>query len=405
MRDDALWVVHTLREAGFEALLAGGCVRDMLLGLHPTDYDVATNATPEQVAGLFKRVLMVGAKFGVAMVMRRRRTIEVATFRDDLSYADGRRPTGVRFSSPREDALRRDFTINGMFYDPVTEDVIDYVGGQGDLRTGVIRAIGDPDRRMAEDYLRLLRAVRFAARFDFTLETATREAIERHAPHLARISGERIRDELEKMLAGANPAAAMAQVHGLGLAEPIFGARIADEASWQVIMRRLELLADQRDPTLSLACILADADVRTIRRLCRHWGAPNDLRDGLVHLATNLPRWKTAADLPLPTFKRFMASPTWNRLRKLWQVEERRLTGRDTQSRAIARRGDGIDPAQVAPPPLVTGDDLKELGLTEGPLLGRALRTLYDEQLDERLTSREQAMARAEALVRETKET
>ncbi|MFW6154754.1 MAG: CCA tRNA nucleotidyltransferase [Planctomycetota bacterium] len=401
-KEDALAVVRTLREAGFEALLAGGCVRDMLLGLHPTDYDVATNATPEQVAGLFKRVLMVGAKFGVAMVVRRRRTVEVATFRDDLSYADGRRPTGVRFSSPREDARRRDFTINGMFYDPIADEVIDYVGGQDDLRRGIIRAIGDPDRRMGEDYLRLLRAVRFAARFDFTIEPATREAIERHAPHLAQISGERIHDEMTKMLAGPNALAAMAEVHCLGLAEPIFGPSVAGQASWQAGMQRLERLADQRDPTLALACLLADADARTIRRLCRHWGTPNELRDGLVHLASNLPRWKTAADLPLPAFKRLMASQTWNRLCKLWRAEERRLTGGESQSRAIARRVEGIDPARIAPPPLVTGDDLKQLGLTEGPLLGRVLRTLYDEQLDEQLTTREQAMARAATLVRET---
>jgi len=398
---DALSVIRTLRAAGFEALLAGGCVRDMLLGLTPTDYDVATDASPEQVAGLFKRVLMVGAKFGVAMVLRGRRTVEVATFRDDLSYADGRRPVGVRFSSPLEDARRRDFTINGMFYDPIAEAVIDYVGGQEDLRRGVVRAIGDPDRRMAEDYLRLLRAVRFAARFGFTLETATREAIERHAPHLARISGERILDELRKMLAGPNVAAAMAQVHRLHLTEPIFGASVAAVPSWQAAGRRLELLGDARDATAALACLLADAGAGTIRRLCRRWGASNELRDALVHLATNLPRWRTAAELPLPAFKRLMAAPTWDRLQRLWAVEERRLTGDDARSRAIADRAAGIDPARIAPPPLVTGDDLKALGLTEGPRLGRVLRRLYDEQLDERLDTREQAMARAAALVRE----
>jgi len=398
-KQDALRVIRTLRRAGFEALLAGGCVRDMLLGQRPTDYDVATNATPQQVRKLFRRVLMVGAKFGVAMVLCRDRQVEVATFRDDLSYTDGRRPDGVRFSTARADALRRDFTINGMFYDPVTTEVIDHVGGQTDLGAGIIRAIGNPAQRLAEDYLRLLRAVRFAARLDFTLEAATAKAIRREGANLAKISGERIRDELEKMLAGPHAAAAMAMVHDLGLTEPIFGAKVADESTWSPVADRLAAVEQFRDPALSLACILADTDTRTVRALCRLWGASNEWRNTLVDLVLNLPRWRTAADMPLPAFKRLMARPTWDRLRRLWRIEETRLTGRDRESRRIARRAGAIDPAQIAPAAWVRGEDLKRLGLTEGPRLGRVLATLYDLQLAEQLPTRAAALRQAKVLV------
>jgi len=399
---DALRVIRTLRKAGFEALLAGGCVRDMLLGLRPTDYDVATNATPRQVKKLFGRVLMVGAKFGVAMVLCGKRTVEVATFRDDLSYSDGRRPDGVRFSTAREDVLRRDFTINGMLYDPIARQVIDHVGGQADLAAGVVRAIGDPARRLAEDYLRLLRAVRFAARFEFTLDPATARAIRREAPRLAKISGERIRDEVEKMLAGPHGDIAMAMVHELGLTEPIFGADVADKAAWSLIASRLAAAAKHRDPALSLACILAVEPTRRIRALCRHWGAPNEWRDTLTDLVVNLPKWKTAADLPLAAFKRLMARPTWDRLRKLWRIEEVRLTGRDRQSRRIARRAGRIDPDKIAPEPWVRGDDLKRLGLTEGRRLGRILAALYDLQLAEQVTTRAAALRKARELAVES---
>src|SRR5687768_16980392 len=199
-RDDALAVVRRLREAGHVAYFAGGCVRDQLMGREPKDYDVATDAPPARVRELFTKTDAVGAAFGVILVRQRRSMIEVATFRTDGSYADGRRPTEVTFSTAEEDAKRRDFTINGLFFDPVENKVIDYVGGQQDLKNNVLRAIGRPDDRFAEDHLRLLRAIRFAARFNLTIEPATDEAIARHAPHLARISPERIAEELRLML-------------------------------------------------------------------------------------------------------------------------------------------------------------------------------------------------------------
>src|SRR4051812_6760839 len=204
-RADAAAVVRRLRGAGHVAYFAGGCVRDLLLGRDPKDYDVATDAPPDRVRGLFRRTQAVGQAFGVILVYEGRSQVEVATFRSDGAYLDGRHPTGVRFTTAEEDAQRRDFTINGLFLDPLKDaplddQVIDYVGGRADLRAGIVRAIGDPERRFGEDFLRLLRAPRFAARLGFTIEPNTAAAIRRHAAQLSRISPERVGEELRTML-------------------------------------------------------------------------------------------------------------------------------------------------------------------------------------------------------------
>ena len=188
----AIEIVRHLQQHGWQALLAGGCVRDMLLGRPAKDYDVATNARPDEVMRLFPRTLKVGAKLGVVIVLTRGRQVEVATFRSEAGYEDGRHPGQVRFTSAAEDAGRRDFTINGMFYDPLRQQVIDYVGGQADLERRIIRTIGDPDERFGEDYLRMLRAVRFSTQLDFPVESATWAAVKRNAANISRISGERI---------------------------------------------------------------------------------------------------------------------------------------------------------------------------------------------------------------------
>jgi poly(A) polymerase len=213
-RKFAYQVVEQLRKAGYEALWAGGCVRDLLLELAAMDYDVATSATPEQVRSLFgqRRTLSVGAAFGVIIVLGAHASagqVEVATFRSDASYSDGRRPDSVVYSTAIEDAQRRDFTINGMFYDPLAEQIIDYVGGREDLQRGLIRAIGDADARIAEDKLRMLRAVRFAARFGFAIEAATQAALARHASELSIVSGERMASEMHKTLVAAGREAAL----------------------------------------------------------------------------------------------------------------------------------------------------------------------------------------------------
>ena len=210
-KQHATEIVRTLRERGHQAYFAGGCVRDLLLGHEPADYDVSTDATPRQVMQIFPQTFAVGEQFGVVLVpesggetgalARHGAVVEVATFRSDVGYSDGRHPDEVRFSKdPREDAQRRDFTINGMMLDPATNEVLDFVGGQDDLKAGIVRAIGDPERRFAEDKLRMLRAVRFAARFDYKIDPATLAAIDQLAPQIHQVSCERVREELTKML-------------------------------------------------------------------------------------------------------------------------------------------------------------------------------------------------------------
>jgi len=396
----ALQVLRRLRKAGFQALLAGGCVRDMLLGRRSSDYDVATDARPDQVRRLFRHVLLIGAKFGVAMVMIDSQKVEVTTFRSDLDYADGRRPEGVIFTTPRQDALRRDFTINGMFYDPQAREIIDYVGGQKDLRRGVVRTIGSPDERFGEDYLRMLRAVRFAVRLGFVLDPATARAVRKLAPRIVEISGERILDELGKMLVRDSAASALRLLHKLNLARAIVSDLFAQgDSPWQAAVARTEALPGRRDLTLALGALLCGLDEKAIANVTRRWGGSNDIRQAACWFSRNLRLWDKAEDIPLAELKRLMAGENFVRLRAIWRAEEKRLTGRQVHARRLTRRIGTIAPSQVAPPPLVTGEDLKAMGLREGPQIGLILRRLYNAQLDERLTSREQALTEVRNII------
>ncbi|HUS93232.1 MAG TPA: CCA tRNA nucleotidyltransferase [Phycisphaerae bacterium] len=380
-RSTALRVVRLLRKEGFQALLAGGCVRDMLLGRRSTDYDVATDATPRQVKKLFGHVLLVGAKFGVAVVIRGKQKVEVATFRSDLSYSDGRRPDGVRFSSPREDALRRDFTINGMFYDPVADEVIDYVGGRKDLAAGVVRTIGRADERFAEDYLRMLRAVRFAVRLGFRIAPATAAAVRRHAGKIVGISGERIYDELSKMLSGPSAAKALRRMEQLHLAAAVLPELFGDEALWPAAVARVEIVAARKDLVLTLAALLAELPGVRIDAVVRRGGASNELREALKWLGGHLGDWRLVATLPLPGFRRLAGSDHFERLRALWRAQERIETGGRGCDRAVRRRLKEIPDGIALPEPFVKGSDLLAMGLAEGPELGRLLWEAYDAQL------------------------
>jgi poly(A) polymerase len=333
------------------------------------------------------------------MVLHRGRKIEVTTFRSDASYSDGRHPDAVTFSGPREDAMRRDFTINGMFYDPIAEELIDYVGGRADLQAGVVRTIGEPDMRFAEDYLRMLRAVRFAVRFEFSIEPATAEAVRRLAPNITHISGERIFDELGKMLARDSAPAALAKLDELKLAREILPRLAADRQLWSDATARGDAVAARRDLWLTLAALLMDLEPDHIGELVRGWGASNDLRDAMMRIARRRDDWKHAADWSLAAFKRLMASDQYERLRILWRVRERQQTGRDSQSRRIASRAGSIAPESVDPPPLIDGGDLKTLGLRQGPQIGRVLKQVRDTQLNEHITTRREALAMARRLI------
>jgi tRNA nucleotidyltransferase/poly(A) polymerase len=401
-KSTALWILKRLRAAGHEALLAGGCVRDMLLGRRCSDYDLATSAAPDEVRRLFKRVLMIGAKFGVVMVIHNHRQIEVATFRSDLSYTDGRRPDGVRFTTARQDARRRDFTVNGMFYDPIADEVIDYVGGQEDLKRRIIRTIGSPDRRFAEDYLRMIRAVRFAVRLDFAIDKTTVRAIGKHAGKISTISGERICDELAKMLSGRSAGLAVEILEQVGLAPAVLGELFEAKGRWERSVRRVHAVSARRDVVLAIGALLGELAPSVISRIIRRWGASNELKNALRWLAENMGQWRDAADMQLCNFKRLMANKHFGRMLILWRFEERAAEGHNKLCRRIAARAKSIPPHQIAPRPMVTGSDLMAMGLSEGVRLGQIASELHDAQLNEEFASRRQALAAARKLIAES---
>jgi tRNA nucleotidyltransferase/poly(A) polymerase len=401
-KSTALWVLKRLRDAGYEALLAGGCVRDMLLKRECSDYDVATSAAPDQVAKLFKRVLMIGAKFGVVMVIHDRSQVEVATFRSDLSYSDGRRPDEVCFTTAREDAERRDFTINGMFYDPIADEVTDYVGGREDLDRKIVRTIGSPDRRFAEDYLRMIRAVRFAVRLNFAIDGETTLAIEKHAPKISTISGERVCDELSKMLSDPSAGLAMKTLGRVGLAPVVLAELFEPENLWDRAVQRVGAVSDRCDLVLAAGALLGELAPNVISGIIRRWGASNELRNSLRWLAENMPKWRRGADMQLCDFKRLMADKDFARLGVLWRYEEQTADGHNELCNRIASRAESISPDQVTPEPMVTGADLMTLGLSEGILLGQISAAIYDAQLNEEFDSPDQAIAAAKKLIAES---
>jgi poly(A) polymerase len=372
----------------------------MLLKRRCADYDIATDATPHEVRALFPRVLLIGAKFGVAMVLHRGEKVEVTTFRSDLPYQDGRRPTGVRFSNAREDALRRDFTINGMFHDPITRKTIDYVGGREDLARGVIRTIGKPDDRFSEDYLRMLRAVRFAERLEFTIDPNTAAAIRRYAKSITSISGERVFDELRKMLSQTTAQRALEHLRDLGLLAQILPELFRNEPGYDRASRRLAQISRHQDATLSFGAILCELGPRPVRKIIRRWGASNELRDAVCFLSEKLPLWREAMDLPLCDFKRLLSAEHFDYLSSLWLAQEKLETDRTVCHRRITARAKTIAPQALCPLPLLTGSDLREMGIPEGRAVGSILRKVRDLQLNEEITTREEARSAVDRMIR-----
>jgi poly(A) polymerase len=403
VRQFASDLVLQLRQAGYQALWAGGCVRDLLMGNPPHDYDIATSATPDEVRELFgkSRTLTVGAAFGVIIVLPPRSArdvppVEVATFRTDSEYSDGRRPDAVTFSTPQEDAARRDFTINGMFFDPVEERVIDYVGGKRDLEAGVVRAIGDAQQRIAEDKLRMLRAVRFAARFEFMIEERTRAAIERHAPELQVVSGERIAVELRKSLETDRASWALDCMANLGLL-PVILPEIAAEflihrnhalrlvaavrsRDWRVRFAALLLAFDlpgerkQRIESIKSRLRLANDDCRALRFALESYSTLRQARQL---------RWSRVQPLMIhPDLG--VAIDLLTALGRLGEVDH------DTLAWLIDRVN--WSPEELNPPPLVTGKELIEEGWRPGPEFREVLAKVRAQQLDGELISIQAAM-------------
>ncbi|MFO0870586.1 MAG: CCA tRNA nucleotidyltransferase [Pirellulales bacterium] len=403
----ALDIVQRLRGAGYEALWAGGCVRDQLLGREPKDYDVATSARPDEVRAVFgkRHTIPVGAAFGVITVLGRHGAgaVEVATFRRDATYSDGRHPDSVTFSSAAEDALRRDFTINGMFYDPLAEQVVDYVGGQEDLAAGVVRAIRDPRERFHEDKLRMLRAIRFATIFGFTLETQTLAAIRQLAAEVVIVSAERIAAELRRLL--PHPA----RRRGLELLsasrllpvllpelagfDPESAWRDADsDATWRATLELLDALPSPTFPVALAALIRPVATGGTAAEtICRRWRLSNDETARVDWLLTRLDEVLAARDLPWPRLQRLLIAPGIGELLSLAEGVER-TSGLATPQSDYCRELLAQPAAQLNPPPLVTGDDLRRAGLRPGPMFRELLEAIRDRQLTGELTTAAEAL-------------
>jgi poly(A) polymerase len=403
--DGALEIVKTLRAKGHVALLAGGCVRDMLLGREPKDYDVATDAHPEQVQRLFPKARLVGVKFGVVLVRKFGHDVEVATFRTDSAYSDGRHPDSVTFGEELEDARRRDFTINGLFFDPIEDRVIDHVDGRKDLEARLIRTIGDPERRFAEDYLRMLRAVRFAVQLEsFSIEPATGAAIRRLAERLPAISPERIWMELEGILTSPWPAEGWAYLVDLGLSSYIVpGWQASPEESARIKRRLAGLGGAPPTPGLALAIMFQERPFTRVEPLCRDLRLSNRLTETIVWLVGALPKLLDAADLELADLKILMAGPAWD---DLCRLSTSTITKADPRSSALLRtldRAKAIPIEDAAPPPLLTGDELGAMGMKPGPRFGDILKAVYRAQLNESITTKAQAQDLAGRLMRGVK--
>jgi tRNA nucleotidyltransferase/poly(A) polymerase len=407
-RQFAFDVVAKLRAAGHQALWAGGCVRDQLLGKTPKDYDVATDAEPERIREVFgrKRTLAIGAAFGVITVLGPKEAgqIEVATFRRDIGYSDGRRPDAVAYTSAEEDAKRRDFTINGIFFDPVSHEYHDYVGGRDDLLNHVLRAIGDPHERFAEDKLRMLRAVRFAATFHFALDAGTLAAVQKHAPDIRAVSAERIAAEMRRMLLHENRVAAMKLLRESALLPeilPELAAQLSREsvssqpASWD---RTLAILGQLKGPTsaMALAALLREVHVHAglaeVKSALARWKLPNEDSSGVLLLLREEPLVRTAQTRPWPLIQRLLCAPRVDELVSFSEAVTMVL-GEGLESIAFCRQKLALPPAALNPPPLITGEDLKRLGISLGPTYRDILEAVRDEQLDGHLVSVDEAVA------------
>jgi poly(A) polymerase len=423
-------VIAKLRGAGHQAYLVGGSVRDLLLGAKPKDFDVSTDARPERIMDLFPKSGQVGAHFGVVLVRDACSQVEVATFRSDHDYPDGRRPASVHFESdPRQDALRRDFTINGLMMEAATGNVLDYVGGRADLERRVVRAIGDPDARFGEDHLRLLRAIRFAARLGFDIDSATFDAMVRHHALILKVSAERVREELTRILTegGARRGFELLDASGM-LADllPEVAAMKGVEQPPQFhpegdVWTHTLLLLEQLDhpaATLAWGALLHDVGKPPTFRVAERirfdghveegiklaHGILNRLRfsrgglDQVEALIANHMRFKDAHRMKESTLKRFLRMPNFNEHLELHRLDclasNRNLENYELVKRKLAE----LPEEQLKPPPLITGADLIAEGYEPGPRFAEMLAAVEDAQLEGRVRTREEAMA----MVRET---
>ena len=443
LKEKATKIIKTLVGAGYESYFAGGCVRDLVLGIAPHDYDIATAATPDQVRALFEKTIPVGVAFGVVIVVDGEDQFEVATFRKDEKYEDGRHPTSVTFSSAEEDAKRRDFTINGMFFDPLTNKLIDFVGGREDIAKKLIRSIGNPDQRFAEDRLRMLRAVRFAARLGFTIDKPTMYSIIEWAYKIDEISAERIRDELTKIITGPRRMSAVSDLNVFGLLEPILPEVAAlrgveQNPKWHpegtAYVHTLQLLNNMKDNAeeeLAWACLLHDTGKATTSKVnenghivaygheyeseklagevLNRLNFSNEKKDVILSMVKSHMKFRNAKEMNKSTLKRLMRLPRFDLQLELHKLDcmsshadyEMYDYCKAKLAEFGAELGKESETKAINPDRLITGDDLIALGLTPGPMFKELLRAVEDAQLEETITTKEEALVLVTTLLKE----
>ena len=432
---EAIRIAHTLRQHGYSAYLVGGCVRDLLLNREPADYDVATSATPHEVIRIFPQTYAVGAQFGVVLVPVRRDNqdgerdnfvTEVATFRSDGAYSDGRHPDEVQFSNDaRMDVQRRDFTINGLLLDPDSHEVLDYVGGRDDLQRGIVRTIGEAHQRFAEDKLRMLRAVRFSARFGYSIDGQTFAAIRELAPQIHQVSHERVRDEILKMLTEGHARRAFELLDQTNLLEHVLpeikkmqGVQQPPQYHpegdvWIHTLMLLEGLAAGCSKTLALGALLHDvgkpptfrvapdrirfdghAEIGTkmAAEICRRFRLSNDDTSQVLSLVANHMRFADVTRMKDSTLKRFFRLPGFEQHLELHRLDCM-SSHRDLSLYDFAReKFHELPPEQIRPTPLITGDDLIAAGYKPGPQFKELLTAVEDAQLDGSISTKEEAL-------------
>jgi poly(A) polymerase len=442
-KQSATDIARTLRQNGYQAYLVGGCVRDLLLGREPADYDVATDATPDEVMRIFPRTWAVGAQFGVVLVPvgggegeknqdlrcaqddSKVRVVEVATFRSDGLYSDGRHPDKVTYTDdPKKDVQRRDFTINGLLLDPLSNEVLDYVGGRADLTAGIIRTIGAPERRFAEDKLRMLRAVRFAARFGYQVDPATFGAIRSLRSQIHQVSRERVRDEIVKMLTEGHARRAFELLDETGLLKEVLPEvdrmhgieqppQFHPEGDvWVHTLMLLEGLPEKASPTLAMGALLHDVGkpptfriapdrirfdghvevgVKMAEEICHRLRFSNHETEQIARLVANHMRFADVQEMKPSTLKRFFRLPHFNEHLELHRLDCLASHRDLSLYNFVCEKLAALPPEQIRPEPLLSGDDLIAMGYKPGPKFKQILSAVEDAQLEGRLHDAETA--------------
>jgi poly(A) polymerase len=432
-KEAATEVLTTLRQHGYSAYFVGGCVRDLLLGCEPSDYDIATNATPDTALRIFPESIAVGAQFGVVLVIvrspdgKQAYKVEVATYRSDIGYTDGRHPDQVRFAkTPQEDVRRRDFTVNGLLLDPIEEEVLDYVGGESDLKARIIRTIGDPQERFTEDKLRMMRAVRFAARLSYEIESKTFASIQRLAANICQVSRERIRDELDKMLTEGHARRAFELLDSTGLLQQVLPEIAAMKGVqqppqfhpegdvWTHTLMLLEGLEKGCSSSLAWGVLLhdvgkpptfrvapdrirfdqhAEVGTRMTEEICRRLRFSNETTEQVMQLVANHMRFGDVKRMKASTLKRFMRLPRFREHLELHRLDCN-ASHRDLSLYEYAKeKFENTPQEEIRPAPLLSGNDLIAAGWQPGPHFKTALDAVEDAQLEGTVTSKAEALS------------